>query len=1210
MSSGATIVDATFTENTAVREGGGALASDDASVSNATFEANVASRGGGLYVSGATSTFSRLTFLNNETSSQYSAGGAIYSYQSAATFVDIEARGNVASGGGGFYAVEGSPTVVNGLFVANVAERQPGSYSSAQDGLGGAFYLEGTEALLVNTTVTGNVAREDGSGSEGGEGGGVYVVGDDTSVLVRNVILWGNDADGTGDDLLAVGTGQVLLAHSLIDGGVPEGELYFDGGGNLDASPGFADPVGPDGQAGTDDDDYRLGPNSAALDAGDSNALPLDLADLDGDDDTAERLPLDLADAARVQGATVDIGAYEGAQANTAPIAVADVAETDEDVSVTIDAAANDTDPDGDAVTVASVSDPAAGTAVVDADGQIVYTPDPDAFGVDTFTYVATDGTASARGTVTVTVVNVNDPPTAGDDSFVVSESGDRLEVFSNDSDPDGGTLAFETVSDPDNGSIQGYYTQTPYGQPTRGYIEYDPDDDFFGTDTFTYTVRDEDGGLATATVTVEVNGRPRFEYAVDPEAVVDEPYELAVTATDPDGDPITLSAGVGWEMEPLPSWLSFVDNGDGTGLLSGTPTSADLGTFRLYVQASDGTLENDYSFELSVRRESEANRPPVAVDDAYTTEEDQPLGYLPLVDNDSDPDGDPLRITSTSDPDNGSVFWAGQTYVSYTPDDDFFGTDTFTYTISDGEGGTATATVTVTVEPVNDIPYILSGPPAQAVVGEAYRGTVTVQDVDGDALALTTDQLPSWLSFVDNGDGTGTLRGTPGPYDEGLFRVTVRADDGTLEASRPFDIAVTGDGAPPPGTDPEDTPPTVAPDVVSTAEDSEVTVRVLRNDTDPQGGRPSLVAVTRPSHGEAFADGDGTVTYVPGPDYHGSDYFTYSAHANNGRVATGQVAVTVQPVNDAPDAAPDAFETDEDETLVVEAPGLLANDADAEGQSLRARVAQPPPTSQGTVSVSPRGGFEFQPAPDFDGETSFTYAVRDEDGGESVGTVTVRVAGTNDAPEAPVAPARPVPDAILDLTSNGELVVDWSPVTDPDGDVVSYVWELALDDETSLLTVAGSRPPLFVSHDAIGRALADAGVGTSADVAVRHRVTASDGSLMAEGAWSAARVRSGAATASEGTPMEFAVVSPRPNPTRGRARVALDLPWAAEVRVEVFDVTGRRVADVRRHLTAGPALSFDLDLTSLPSGLYALRVSATHGAGVEHKTSRVTIVR
>ena len=187
---------------------------------------------------------------------------------------------------------------------------------------------------------------------------------------------------------------------------------------------------------------------------------------------------------------------------NHRPDAVDDSATTDEDAPVVIDVLSNDTDVDGDTLSVVSVSDPAHGSATINEDGTVTYTPDPDFNGVDTFTYTITDGNGgSDTATVTVTVRPVNDGPDAVDDSATTDEDTSvTIPVLANDTDPDGDTLSVVSVSDPAHGSV----TVNP-----DGTVTYTPDPDFNGVDTFTYTITDGNGGSDTATVTVTVRAGP-----------------------------------------------------------------------------------------------------------------------------------------------------------------------------------------------------------------------------------------------------------------------------------------------------------------------------------------------------------------------------------------------------------------------------------------------------------------------------------------------------------------------------------------------------------------------------------------------------------------------------------------------------------------------------------------------------------------------------
>ena len=217
-------------------------------------------------------------------------------------------------------------------------------------------------------------------------------------------------------------------------------------------------------------------------------------------DDTFTYAVADAAGATSTGTVTV---AVEG---TNDPLTVSDdTASAVEDASVTIGVLGNDSDPDGDAPSVVSVSQPANGTVVVNADGTVTYTPAPDFSGTDTFTYVASDGTVqSSPATVTVTVAPVNDQPVAAGDSYAVDEDSTLTAaapgVLANDTDEEGQPLTAVLVT----GTSHGTLTLNPDGSFT-----YVPAANYEGVDQFTYRASDGAALSAPATVTVTVRPMP-----------------------------------------------------------------------------------------------------------------------------------------------------------------------------------------------------------------------------------------------------------------------------------------------------------------------------------------------------------------------------------------------------------------------------------------------------------------------------------------------------------------------------------------------------------------------------------------------------------------------------------------------------------------------------------------------------------------------------
>ena len=463
---------------------------------------------------------------------------------------------------------------------------------------------------------------------------------------------------------------------------------------------------------------------------------------------------------------------------NAPPLAVDDAAQTTEDTPVTIAVLANDSDPDGDTLTVAGVSEPAHGTAVPAATGAVLYTPEPNFNGTDRFTYVVGDGSGlTAQAAVDVTVLPVNDPPEAVDDAAETAEDTPvTIAVLDNDSDPDGDTLTVAGVSEPAHG------TAVP---AATGAVLYTPEPNFNGTDRFTYVVGDGSGLTAQAAVDVTVlpvNDPPE---AVDDaaETAEDTPVTIAVldNDSDPDGDPLTVA-----EVS-APAHGTAVLTEAGTVQYAPEPDYHGPDRFT-YVVSSGSGLTARAAVEVTVLP---VNDPPEAVDDAAETAEDTPV-TIAVLDNDSDPEGDPLTVAEISTPAHGAARLTGAGAVEYTPDPDYHGPDGFTYVVGDGSGLTAQAAVDVTVLPANDPPEVLGVIPDQTL--EAGDGPASLdlspyfEDRDGDSLGYTA--VASDAVALSLAGATLTLT----VARPGAATVTVTAQDpGGLTAAQAF-LVTTSD--------------------------------------------------------------------------------------------------------------------------------------------------------------------------------------------------------------------------------------------------------------------------------------------------------------------------------------------------------------------------------------------------------------------------------
>lgn len=221
-----------------------------------------------------------------------------------------------------------------------------------------------------------------------------------------------------------------------------------------------------------------------------------------------------------------------------------------------LDVLANDFDPDGDPLTIVEVSVPANGTALISGN-VILYTPSAGFFGMDSFSYTVDDGFGGqATASVTVEVIRANRPPVANDvNANTLRAQAVDIDVLANDSDPDGDTLEIVSFTQPSNGSVSRVGNQ----------LRYQPDQLFFGDDSFTYRISDGKGGEATATVFVNVAFANRAPVANPDEAFgppgVPIVVEVLANDFDPDGDPLEVVS----VRKITPAFGEAVINNDGT---------------------------------------------------------------------------------------------------------------------------------------------------------------------------------------------------------------------------------------------------------------------------------------------------------------------------------------------------------------------------------------------------------------------------------------------------------------------------------------------------------------------------------------------------------------------------------------------------------------------------------------------------------------------
>ncbi|HCH1223359.1 TPA: tandem-95 repeat protein [Vibrio parahaemolyticus] len=704
---------------------------------------------------------------------------------------------------------------------------------------------------------------------------------------------------------------------------------------------------------------------------------------------------------------------------NDAPVAKDDIATTQEDTAVTIDVLPNDTDADGDKLSIESASVPKEQGTVEVVDGKLVFTPAENFNGDAEIIYTVTDGQLADEAKVTVTVNPVNDAPTI---------KVDAVESITEDAVSTDTVVATLTVRDTDTPEDQltvslennsnGYFVLVgDEVKLTQAGVDAVNNDELNLKD-LTISASVSDGVNPTASdsdslIVNRVNDAPTIkvdavesitEDAVSTDTVV---ATLTVRDTDTPEDQLTVSLEnnsngyfvlVGNEVKLTQAGVDAVNNDE-----------LNLKDLTISASVSDGVnpTAND-SDSLIVNRVNDA---PVAKDDIATTQEDTAV-TIDVLPNDSDVDGDKLSIQSASVPEAQGKVEIVDGKLVFTPAENFHGDAEITYTLTDG-ALTDQATVNVTVNAVNDTPVVESNLADQTLAEDFTPYTIDlntafsdVDNVDGE-LTFSVSGNSNVLVSIENGIATIS----PTADWNGSEILTFKATDPSGESISQtvnFTVAPVAD---------------IVADKATVVEDTPTIIKVLGNDTFEGGDQVvSLDTNNGPANGTVSVNPDGSVTYTPNDNYHGTDSFTYIV-TSGGVSESTTVNVDVTPVNDAPVAKDDIATTQEDTAVTID---VLPNDSDVDGDKLSIESASVP-KEQGTVEVV-NGKLVFTPAENFNGDAEITYTVTDGALTDQA-KVTVTVNPVNDAPTIKV-------DAVESITEDAvstDTVVATLEVADTD---------------------------------------------------------------------------------------------------------------------------------------------------------------------------------
>ncbi len=781
-------------------------------------------------------------------------------------------------------------------------------------------------------------------------------------------------------------------------------------------------------------------------------------------------------------------------QVNDTPVVTGETVSMNEDGSLNIDVLANDTDVDTDTalnhpanevLTISSIDNHAGAkgtaTSVYDAEkGRNVIKFDPDANfnGSVSFDYYVSDGEAApVKGTVNVTVSQVNDTPVAENDTASVNEGASvDIGVLANDHDVDTDAALNADLHYTSSFTISEDEGDVVFVGETHGSVSVVDNklhyvastDNWHGTVQIMYTMKDGHGQEATATVTVTVsavNDRPVFDTPPEDLTIAEDGSDaFSFTVSDEETEAKDLNVQVASTSDATlvaTGDVSIIKGADGERTVTVTPKANQHGgplTIRLLVE--DGDHETNvmpYEFHVTV---TPVNDDPEADDTAVATAEETAavIDVSSLIsDNDlaTDP-GETLTVTVADEdkPSAGTVSVSGNE-ITYTPAANWNGVVNFEYTVTDASGAWDKGEIDVTVTQVNDAPVAVDD--TDIDVTEDTPATIDVlandSDVDRDG-ALNATPAGALNVTLSGGGLTAPEHGTVSVVDNKIVYTPAANFNGPDDFEYYVSDGVLQDkGYVSVGVAQVNDNPVAVPDSATTPEDTQVSVNVLTNDTDVDTvaannladphSRSTFAVQSYAFDGTGYgtvSESGGVITYDPDAGFAGVIHINYVLVDGHGGSASGRLTIAVDSENDVPVAVDDTVTTAEDTPVTF---NVLENDTDQDYDDelkFMGFLGDSGDTAMNgdiTASVDGNGDITFDPKDNYNGTVSIDYIVQDEAETQDVGTITITVTPVNDPPTAGDSSASTNEDTAVDVSV--EPLID-----DVDGDSLTVTVETA----------------------------------------------------------------------------------------------------------------------------------------------------------------------
>ncbi|MDW1518321.1 tandem-95 repeat protein [Vibrio sp. Vb5032] len=649
----------------------------------------------------------------------------------------------------------------------------------------------------------------------------------------------------------------------------------------------------------------------------------------------------------------------------------------------------NASDVEGDVELVGISYDGPDGIFTVNDDGTCSFAPNENFNGqVQLDVTIRDEDGAEVDTVINVNVLPINDAPVSGDLAYSVDEDGaitlSQEQLLSQASDIEGDGL---TASDL---TVDGNATVTANDD---GSFTITPDADFNGDIDIQFNITDgTDTIQATADLTVNpVNDLPvpqDQQFSVEEDGTLQfTDADLLAGATDIDGDNLTVD-GISYTG----SDGVLTDHGDGTYTFA--PNENFNGDVSFSFGVSDGTETVPANVDVSV---TPVNDPPVAGSTSYTVDEDNAITISDeqLLANSSDVEG-AVSIDSVTYSGTDGVFQDnGDGTYTFMPNENFSGDISLDVIVADEQGAIDETTAGITVIEVNDPP--VAGPTSYTIDEDSVltfsesQILANASDIEGDVELVGISYEGSDGIFTVNGDGTCSFAPNENFNGQVQLDVTIQDENGaTVDTHINVDVLPIND-------------PPVSGDLAYTInEDSSITLsqeQLLAKAGDIDSENLEAINLSTDDNATIQYNDDGSYTITPDENYNGDLDLTFDIIDNDGGSVQVGLDITVNPVNDLPQAQDQQFTVEEDGTLLFADADLLEGASDIDGDDLSIENVLYT-GADGVLTDNGDGTYSFAPNENFNGDVQFTFDVSDGTG-STPAFIDVSVTPVNDPPVA-----------------------------------------------------------------------------------------------------------------------------------------------------------------------------------------------------------------